>query len=152
MAIRNILTEPDETLRKKSKPVKEVNDHIRQLIDDMHETMVSADGVGLAAPQVGVLRQVVVLRKDEESFIDLVNPEIITTEGEQTGEEGCLSVPDRSGIVTRPMRVTFKGLDRDGNMRMYTEEGLLARAICHEVDHLKGILYIDIMEREVFDE
>ena len=146
MAIRNILTEPDETLRKKSKPVKEVNDHIRQLIDDMHETMVSADGVGLAAPQVGVLRQVVVLRKDEESFIDLVNPEIITTEGEQTGEEGCLSVPGKFGTVTRPSYVKVSACNEQ--LQRFEIEGrdLLARALCHEIDHLEGHLYTEIAE------
>ena len=152
MAIRNIIEEPNEILRKVCRPVLKVNDHIRQLLDDMHDTMIAADGVGLAAPQVGVLRQVVVISDGADGFIDLINPEILSTEGEQTGEEGCLSVPGRAGIVTRPMKVTFRGLNRDGEMMTYEGEGLLARAVCHEVDHLKGQLYIDIMTEEIFDD
>lgn len=152
MAIRNIIEEPNDILRKVCKPVAEITPHIKTLIEDMKETMDAADGLGLAAPQVGVLRQVVVIREGEDGHRVLVNPEILSTFGEQTGEEGCLSVPGRAGIVTRPMRVVVRALDENGESRTFTVDGLTARCVCHECDHLKGQLYIDIMTEEITDE
>ena len=151
MALRIVLQEPDERLRKKSREVKEITPRIIQLLDDMAETMKAYDGVGLAAPQVGVLRRVVVIDVGE-GLVELINPEIISREGEQRGEEGCLSCEGRRGIVTRPMKVTAKALDREGNEVVYEAEELFARAICHECDHLDGGLFIDIMEEELFDD
>ena len=148
MALRNIVKDPDARLRKVCRPVKEITPHILQLLDDMAETMVYADGVGLAAPQVGVLRRVVVIDVGD-GLIELINPEIIEFSGEQTGQEGCLSCDDRRGIVTRPNKVTVRAMDRDGNVREITGEGLLARAFCHELDHLEGVLFIDKMSREL---
>ena len=148
MALRNIVKDPDARLRKVCRPVKEITPHILQLLDDMAETMVYADGVGLAAPQVGVLRRVVVIDVGD-GLIELINPEIIEFSGEQTGQEGCLSSDDRRGIVTRPNKVTVRAMDRDGNVREITGEGLLARAFCHELDHLEGVLFIDKMSREL---
>lgn len=144
MAIRNIVVEGDETLRKKSREVTEFNEKLWQLLDDMAETMRASDGVGLAAVQVGILRRVVVIDVgDEHGLYELINPEIIASSGEQTGNEGCLSFPGEWGEVTRPMRVTVKAQDRNGSS--YTVEGteLLARAFCHELDHLDGILFVD---------
>ena len=148
MALRNIVKDPDARLRKVCRPVMEITPHILQLLDDMAETMVYADGVGLAAPQVGVLRRVVVIDVGD-GLIELINPEIIEFSGEQTGQEGCLSCDDRRGIVTRPNKVTVRAMDRDGNVREITGEGLLARAFCHELDHLEGVLFIDKMSREL---
>ena len=148
MAIRDILHDGDPTLRKISKPVTKVDDYIRRLLDDMLETMRKADGCGLAAPQVGVLRRVVVVEVENEVF-ELINPEIIATKGEVTDVEGCLSVPGRAGLVSRPQVVTVRALGRDGQEHEYTGQGLLARAFCHELDHLDGILYIDKMVEEV---
>lgn len=148
MALRNIITDPDSRLRKISRPVKEITPHIITLLDDMAETMKQAEGVGLAAPQVGVLRRVVVIDVGE-GLIELINPEIISQSGEQKGPEACLSVEDRRGLVARPSKVSVKALDREGNERIIEGEGLLARCLCHEIDHLDGILYIDKMEREM---
>lgn len=148
MALRNIITDPDSRLRKISRPVKEITPHIITLLDDMAETMKQAEGVGLAAPQVGVLRRVVVIDVGE-GLIELINPEIISQSGEQKGPEACLSVEDRRGLVVRPSKVSVKALDREGNERIIEGEGLLARCLCHEIDHLDGILYIDKMEREM---
>ncbi len=148
MALRNIITDPDSRLRKISRPVKEITPHIITLLDDMAETMKQAEGVGLAAPQVGVLRRVVVIDVGE-GLIELINPEIISQSGKQKGPEACLSVEDRKGLVERPNKVTVKALDREGNERIIEGEGLLARCLCHEIDHLDGILYIDKMEREM---
>lgn len=148
MAIRKIRTEGDAVLRKKCREVTEVNDRILELIDDMFDTMYEANGVGLAAPQVGVLKRIVVIDvagEDEEPqpFV-LINPEIIERSGEQTGEEACLSLPGVFGIVTRPNVVKVRFFDE--NMEQYELEGeeLLARAICHECDHLDGVLYRDV--------
>ena len=149
MALRNIVKEGDPVLRKVSREVTDVNDRIRALIDDLTETMRNAEGVGLAAPQVGVLRRVVVVEVDGQLF-ELVNPKVVETEGEQYEEEACLSVPGESGMVRRPARVKVEALDRDGNKVSYEGTELLARAFCHEIDHLDGILYIDKAE-EVFD-
>lgn len=148
VAIRDILHEGDETLRKISKPVAQVDGYIQRLLDDMLETMRQADGCGLAAPQVGVLRRVVVVEVEGEVF-ELINPEIISAEGEVTDAEGCLSVPGRAGLVTRPQTVTVRATGRDGQVHEYTGQGLLARAFCHELDHLDGILYIDKMIEEL---
>lgn len=143
MARRTILTEKDETLRKKSRDVTEFNEKLWQLLDDMSETMYQADGVGLAAVQVGVLRKVVTVDTGDRLY-ELINPVIISKEGTQTGTEGCLSSPEEYGIVTRPMTVTVKAQDRNGKEYKVTGEGLLARALCHEIDHLNGVLFKDL--------
>ncbi|HKL09875.1 MAG TPA: peptide deformylase [Clostridia bacterium] len=142
MAIRNVRKEGDPILRKRSKEVTEINDRIHILLDDMIETMDAEDGVGLAAPQVGVLKRVIVIRIGNE-LIQLINPEIIYENGEQTDIEGCLSVPGKSMNVKRPLSVNVKGIDRGGNAVEYEGSDLMARAFCHEVDHLDGILFID---------
>ena len=144
MAKRKIITDKDPTLRQTSRRVERVTPRIQQLLDDMLETMRAADGVGLAAPQVGVLRRLVVIEVEEDHPIFLINPEIIYEAGEQEGPEGCLSIPGRSGIVRRPMKVTVRATGRDGKAVEMTGEGLLARAFCHEIDHLDGKLYTDI--------
>ncbi len=144
MAIRNIREDGDEVLRKVCKPVTKMTDRLSQLIDDMFETMYEANGVGLAAPQVGVLRRIVVIDTMEDNPLVLVNPEIIEEDGEQTGPEGCLSLPGLQGDVTRPQHVICKALDRNMNEITVEGEDLLARAICHELDHLDGILYKDL--------
>ena len=143
MAKRNIITEGDEILRKKSREVTEFNKKLHQLLDDMAETMYDHDGVGLAAVQVGVLRRVVTIDVGDKLY-ELVNPEILETSGSQTGLEGCLSFPDEWGTVTRPMKVKVKAQDRDGNEFTAEGEGLLARAFCHEIDHLDGKLFVDM--------
>ena len=142
MALRQIVEIGEPVLRKKSKVVTEVNDKIRQLLDDMADTMYDADGVGLAAPQVGILKRMVVIDIGE-GLIELINPEIIETEGEYLDTEGCLSVPGESGEVLRPYRVKVKAQDRNGQWFEIEGEELLARAFCHEIDHLDGILYVD---------
>lgn len=141
MAKRTIVTREDPVLRKHSRPVEKVDDRIRILLDDMYDTMKEV-GVGLAAPQVGILRRVVVIDIGD-GRIDLVNPEIIATEGEQEELEGCLSCPGENGYTRRPMKVTVKALDYNGEEFTMTGEGLLARAFCHELDHLDGILFTD---------
>lgn len=143
MALRNIVTEEDPVLRKKSRPVTEVNDRIRTILDDMAETMHAAYGVGLAAPQVGILRRLFVVQVDDEHLYELINPEIVEADGDQYGEEGCLSVPGYVGLVHRPEHVKIRGLDRNGKPVEYEGEGLLARAFMHEYDHLDGIIYTD---------
>lgn len=147
MAIRNIRKDGDEVLRKISKPVEKMTPRLEELIDDMIETMKHADGVGLAAPQVGVLRRIIVLDIDEKEYV-LINPEIVQEDGQQCGQEGCLSIPGIYMNVTRPNRVEVTALDRE--MKEITVEGtgLLARALCHEIDHLNGILFRDIAEDE----
>ncbi len=149
MAIRNIRLEEDEILRKQSKPIKMMTPKINTLIDDMLETMYEANGVGLAAPQVGVLKRLVTIDIGEGPIV-IINPEILEVSGEQSGDEGCLSFPGKAGIVTRPNYVKIKAFDR--KMKEFTLEGteLLARAICHEIDHLDGILYVDKVEGEVY--
>ena len=144
MAKLKILKIGDETLRKTSRPVDAVTPRIQRLIDDMVETMRAADGVGLAAPQVGVLRRVVVIETPDEGLFELINPKIIAYAGEQETEEGCLSVPGRWGVTKRPMHVTVRALDRNGNVIEVNGSGLLAKALCHEIDHLDGKLYTDI--------
>ena len=144
MAKLKILKVGDETLRKVCRPVDAITPRIIRLLDDMIETMRAADGVGLAAPQVGVLRRVVVIETPDEGLIELINPKIIAFAGEQESEEGCLSVPGRWGITKRPMHVTVKALNRKGETVEINGSGLLAKAFCHEIDHLDGKLYIDI--------
>ena len=142
MAIRNIVTEGDSILRKTCRSVLNFDDRLAQLIDDMIETMYKAEGVGLAAPQVGVLRRVCVVDVGD-GVIEMVNPVIEETEGEQIGSEGCLSLPGKTATVCRPMKVTVRAQDRNGNSFTVSGEGLKARAFCHEIDHLNGILYVD---------
>ncbi len=142
MALRNLRVENDPILRKISKPVKEINDSILVLLDDMAETLKKEDGVGLAAPQVGILKRVVVIDVGK-GLIELINPEIIEVRGSQINMEGCLSFPGQSGYVDRPTYAKVKALDRNGDEKIYEGEGLLAIAFCHEIDHLNGILYID---------
>ena len=151
MAIRTIRTEGDPVLGKICKPILEVTPKITDLIDDMIETMYEANGVGLAAPQVGVLKRIVVIDCTGEDLIVMINPKIIEASGEQTGQEGCLSVPGKSGVVTRPNYV--KALAYDLNMEPFYVKGteLLARAICHELDHLDGHLYVEKVEGELMD-
>jgi peptide deformylase len=146
MAIRNIVKEGDEVLRKKCREVVKFDDRLHILLDDMAETMHKADGVGLAAPQVGVLRRVVVIDIGD-GVIELINPEIIKSSGEQESVEGCLSMPGEYGITRRPMYVTVKAQDRNGKFFEISGEELLAKAFCHEIDHLDGILYKDIVIR-----
>lgn len=148
MAIREIRETGDAVLNKNCKPVSEMTDRLNILIDDMIETMHDAEGVGLAAPQVGILKRIVVIDVSEnaDNPIVMINPEIIEKSGEQRGAEGCLSVPGKVGIVTRPMYAKAKALDREMKEITVEGEGLLARAICHEIDHLDGHLYTELVE------
>lgn len=148
MALRNIVKVGDDLLRKKSREVTKFDARLNQLLDDMKETLYKSNGVGLAAVQVGVLRRVVVIDCGD-GYIELINPEITDSEGEQEEVEGCLSVPGRNGITKRPMKVTVKAQNRDGNWCVYQGEGLKARCFCHEIDHLDGILFTDNMIKEV---
>lgn len=150
MALRNIRIDGDDILRKKCRPITEMTPKIQELIDDMLETMYEAEGVGLAAPQVGILKRLVVIDVGEGPIV-LINPEIVEKSGEQTGMEGCLSLPGKAGEVTRPNHVVCKALNED--MEEITVEGeeLLARAICHELDHLDGILYKDLAKKGLVD-
>lgn len=144
MAKLKIRTNDDPVLRKVCRPVDEINSRITTLLDDMVETMRAADGVGLAAPQVGILRRIVVVETEPGNVIELINPKIIAYAGEQEGQEGCLSVPGRAGIVKRPMHVTVRAMNRKGETVEISGSGLTARAFCHELDHLDGRLYIDV--------
>lgn len=146
MAIRNILNEREETLRKTSRPVTEFDKRLAQLLDDMAETMHSANGVGLAAPQVGVLRRAVTIDVGD-GVIELINPEILETDGEDEGPEGCLSSPGEYGLVKRPYYVKVRAQTRKGKWKEWEGEGLLARAFCHEIDHLNGRLFKDLASR-----
>lgn len=144
MAIRTIRKEEDPVLRKISKPVEKIDDKIRVLVEDMIDTMYDADGVGLAAPQIGILKRVAVIDVYDETGVKvLINPEIIKTEGQQCEVEGCLSLPGKNGKVNRPARVTARAMNLEGQWYEITGEGLLAVALCHEIDHLDGILYTD---------
>ena len=159
MAIRNILHDNDPFLTKKSREVDTFNRRLHTLLDDMRQTMLDVGGVGLAAPQVGVLRRAVLISEidedenddenddNEQNIIELINPEIIEIEGQQTGNEACLSVPGRGGIVTRPQAVKVRAQDRYGNHFELICEDTTARVVCHEVDHLNGILYTAIADR-----
>ena len=146
MAIRQIVQIGDPVLRKKSKVVEKIDEKIIQLLDDMADTMYHADGVGLAAPQVGILKRVVVIDIGD-GLLELINPEIIETSGEQLDDEGCLSVAGEAGAVRRPYRVKVRAYDRNGNLFEIEGEELLARAFCHEIDHLEGVLFVDKIER-----
>lgn len=144
MAIRTIRKEEDPVLRKISKPVEKIDDKIRILVEDMIDTMYDADGVGLAAPQIGILKRVAVIDVYDETGVKvLINPEIIKTEGQQCEVEGCLSIPGKNGKVNRPTKVTVRAMNLEGQWYEITGEGLLAVALCHEIDHLDGILYTD---------
>ena len=143
MALRQIRVDGDEILRKVSRPIDEITPKILDLIEDMIETMIHANAVGLAAPQIGILKRLVVIDVGDGPIV-MINPEIIDTEGEQEGIEGCLSVPGKSGTVTRPYKVTAKAINENGETYTIEGEELLARAICHEIDHLNGKLYTDI--------
>ncbi len=151
MALRNIREMGDEVLNKPCKEIKEMTPRLRELIEDMIDTMYEANGVGLAAPQVGVLKRVVVIDVTGEDLFVMINPEIIETDGEQTGHEGCLSVPGKSGIVTRPNYVKARALDIDMQPYEVEAEELFARAICHELDHLDGHLYVEKVEGSLVD-
>jgi len=143
MALRNIVKIGDEVLKKNTREITVFDDRLHTLLDDMLETMRNADGVGLAAPQVGVLRRAVIVEVEEGEVFELINPEIIYTEGEQTGPEGCLSVPGKTGTVSRPQKVRVRAKDRNGNPIEVEGEGLMARAFCHEIDHLSGVLFVE---------
>ena len=148
MALRQIRVQGDTILEKECRKVDEVTPKIRDLIEDMIETMYDANGVGLAAPQVGILKRIVVIDVGEGPIV-LINPEILETDGEQTGDEGCLSVPGMAGQVTRPNYVKVKALDVNMDEQIYEGEGLLARAFCHEIDHLDGKMYTELVEGEL---
>ena len=146
MALRKILTDKDESLHRVCKPIDKFDDKLATLLDDMHETLDKAQGLGLAAPQVGVIRRAVIVDVGE-GVIELINPVIIEQEGEQTTAEGCLSMPGEYGLTKRPMKVKVRAQDRNGEFFEISGEGLLAKAFCHELDHLEGILYKDIVIR-----
>ena len=151
MAIRRIIKlGEDDVLRKRARPVERFDARLHALLDDMAETMAAAQGAGLAAPQVGVLKRAVVIDVGE-GLIELVNPQIVSSEGECTAVEGCLSVPGRAGRVVRPEKVVVKAQDRDGGEKTLVAEGKLAVCACHEIDHLDGVLYVDKMIEEVTD-
>ncbi|MEA5039417.1 MAG: peptide deformylase [Clostridiaceae bacterium] len=147
MAIRTIVKEGDPVLNKICRPVTDFNPRLWQLLDDMTETLGKADGAGLAAPQVGVLRCTAVVLAEDGSFVEIVNPEITSVEGTQDGPEGCLSIPGVFGMVARPMKVTVKAQDRNGNWFTREAEGFTARAFCHEIDHLSGHLFTELVSR-----
>lgn len=150
MAIRKIRESGDKVLTKKCKEVKEVTPRTMQLIDDMFETLYEALGAGLAAPQVGVLKRIAVIDLGDDPHV-LINPKIIETSGEQSGSEGCLSIPGKVGIVTRPNYVKVEALDEEMQPYVLEGEGLLARCICHECEHLDGVLYVEHVEGELMD-
>ena len=153
MALRKIVEQGDECLTKVCRPVTEFNSRLHELLDDMVETLADANGAGLAAPQVGVLRRVcIVMDEDSEEYIELNNPEIVAQSGEQTGLEGCLSVPGKWGIVTRPNVVRVRAQDRDGQWFEVEGEELTARAFCHEIEHLDGHLYTEHIDHFLSEE
>ena len=158
MALRNILTKEQPGLYKKCRPVTDFNPRLHQLLDDMRETMINANGVGLAAPQVGVLRRAVLVIEtnvpegEKEQIIELINPEILEVSGEQDGPEGCLSVPGEYGLVKRPMTVRVRAQDRNGEWFEAEGTGLTARCFCHEIDHLDGIVFTSKVERMLTEE
>ena len=152
MALRTILKLGDPALRKHSRQIERFDRRLHMLLDDMKQTMYNANGIGLAAPQVGILQRVVVIDLGEEDpLIELINPEIIYTEGEVEGTEGCLSIPGRLGYVVRPQKVRVRAQDRHGKPFEMEGEGMLARCFCHELDHLEGQMYVDIMTEEVIE-
>ena len=151
MGLRKILTDKEPALHKVCRPVEKFDWRLHKLLDDMKETLEEANGVGLAAPQVGILRRVVVVDTGEE-ILELVNPELLETSGEQVGAEGCLSVPGKYGLVKRPMVAKVRAQDRNGDYFEAEGEELIARCFCHEIDHLDGIVYTEVMERYLTEE
>ena len=151
MGLRKILTTDEPALHKVCRPVEKFDWRLHKLLDDMHETLAEANGVGLAAPQVGILRRVVIVDTGEE-ILELVNPELLETDGEQEGAEGCLSVPGKYGLVKRPYYAKVRAQDRDGEWFEAEGEELIARCFCHELDHLDGIVYTEVMERFLTEE
>ena len=151
MGLRKILTDKDPALHKVCRPVEKFDWRLHKLLDDMRETLIDSNGVGLAAPQVGILRRVVLVDTGEE-ILELVNPVMVETSGEQIGAEGCLSVPGKYGLVKRPMFATVRAQDRDGEWYEVEGEELIARCFCHELDHLDGIVYTEVMERYLTEE
>ena len=152
MALRKIALEGEECLTRVCRPVTDFNSRLHTLLDDMADTLAESGGVGLAAPQVGILRRVCVVLDEDDQLIELVNPEIIHTEGEQTGLEGCLSVPGKYGVVTRPEVVRVRAQDRDGEWFEVEDEGLTARCFCHEIEHLDGHLFVEHTDHLLTDE
>ena len=152
MAIRNIGTIEDPVLRKKSRPVVNFDEKLWTLLDDMKETLKKADGAGLAAVQVGILRRAVIVDVGDGKPLELINPEIVETSGEQEGQEGCLSLPGKWGVVRRPEFVKVRAQNRKGQWCMFKGEGLKARCFCHEIDHLDGIVFTDRAKRMLTDE
>ena len=151
MGLRKILTHRDPALHKTCKPVTNFDAKLHKLLDDMRETLLDSGGVGLAAPQIGILRRVVLVDNGEE-ILELVNPTLLETDGEQLGAEGCLSVPGKYGLVKRPYYAKVRAQDRNGNWYEADGEELTARCFCHELDHLDGIIYTEVMERYLTDE
>ena len=151
MALRKILTVDEPALHKTCKPVVNFDSRLHMLLDDMRQTLIESGGVGLAAPQVGILRRVVLVDTGEE-ILELVNPTLVETDGEQEGPEGCLSVPGKYGLVKRPYYAKVRAQDRNGNWYEAEGEELIARCFCHELDHLDGIIYTQVMERYLTDE
>ena len=151
MGLRKILTVKEPSLHKMCRPVEKFDGKLHKLLDDMKETLLDAGGVGLAAPQVDILRRVVVVDTGEE-ILELVNPELLETSGEQVGAEGCLSVPGKYGLVKRPMVARVRAQDRNGDFFEAEGEELIARCFCHEIDHLDGIVYTEVMERYLTEE
>ena len=147
MALRNIVKKGDPVLNKKCRAVTEYNDRLHILLDDMKETLAAANGAGLAAPQVGVLRRVCVVVDENDEMLELINPEIIASDGEQTGPEGCLSLPGKFGLVTRPYHVRVRAYDRDGNVFETEGTEIVARCFCHEIEHLDGHLFVEHTDR-----
>ncbi len=151
MGIRKILTVKEPALHKTCRPVESFDSKLHSLLDDMRETLIDSEGVGLAAPQVGILRRVVLVDTGEE-ILELINPTLLETDGEQLGAEGCLSVPGKYGLVNRPYYAKVRAQDRNGNWYECEGEELIARCFCHELDHLDGIIYTEVMERYLTDE
>ena len=147
MALREIITQGDPVLGKVCRPVEKFDERLHILLDDMKETLAAANGAGLAAPQIGILRRVVVVVDAEDNMLELVNPAIIDSEGEQTGLEGCLSVPGKYGVVTRPYKATVRAQNRNGEFFEVTGEEIVARCFFHELDHLDGHLYVEHTDR-----
>ena len=147
MALRKILTQGDPALNKKSRPVERFDERLHILLDDMKETLAAANGAGLAAPQVGILRRVVVVVDADDHMVELVNPELVYTEGEQTGLEGCLSVPGKYGLVTRPYKARIRAQERNGQSFELDGEEIVARCFCHELEHLDGHLFVEHTDR-----
>ena len=152
MGLRKILTDKEPSLHKVCKPVTKFDNKLHKLLDDMAETLVEANGVGLAAPQVGILRRVVIVDVGEEQMLELINPTLVETSGEQTGAEGCLSVPGKYGLVKRPYYAKVRAQDRYGEWFEVEGEELIGRCFCHELDHLDGIVYTEVMDRYLTEE